>query len=176
MSVSPSSHPVSIISKRKAWDLNPHDPRRVARFSKPARRAVSGYLPYVPCVVDPLGIGPRFPACRAGVFPLDHEPSSGASGNRTPIAWVQARRLPVGPTPHRRVSKRSVRELNPVFVHTTDACCRNTYRPCCFSDRGWNRTIDLLVVTQTSSPLDHAIVFSSDRGGGRTHKIATPST
>src|SRR5690606_23314665 len=27
------------------------------------------------------------------------------------------------------------------------------------SDRGWNRTIDLLVVTQTSLPLDHAIVF-----------------
>lgn len=25
--------------------------------------------------------------------------------------------------------QRSVRELNPVFVHTTDACCRNTYRP-----------------------------------------------
>ena len=31
--------------KRKAWDLNPHDPCGVARFSKPARRAVSGYLP-----------------------------------------------------------------------------------------------------------------------------------
>ncbi len=28
------------------------------------------------------------------------------------------------------------------------------------SDRGWNRTIDLLVVTQTSPPLDHAIVFA----------------
>ena len=27
------------------------------------------------------------------------------------------------------------------------------------SDRGWNRTIDLLHVTQTSSPLDHAIVL-----------------
>ena len=39
------------------------------------------------------------------------------------------------------------------------------------SDRGWNRTIDLLVVTQASLPLDHAIV--SDRGGRRTHKIAT---
>ena len=32
-------------SERKAWDLNPHDPK-VARFSKPARRAVSGYLPF----------------------------------------------------------------------------------------------------------------------------------
>ncbi len=89
---------MSISAKRKAWDLNPHDPSGVARFSKPARRAVSGYLPYVS--VDPLGIEPRFPACRAGVVPFDHEPLSGASGNRTPIAWVQAKRLPVGPTPH----------------------------------------------------------------------------
>jgi hypothetical protein len=48
--------------------------------------------------VDPLGIEPRSPACRAGVVPLDHEPASGASGNRTPIAWVQTRRLPVGPS------------------------------------------------------------------------------
>ncbi len=27
------------------------------------------------------------------------------------------------------ITQRSVRELNPVFIHTTDACCRNTYRP-----------------------------------------------
>ena len=40
MSISPPSR------QRKARDLNPHDPK-VARFSKPARRAVSGYLPYV---------------------------------------------------------------------------------------------------------------------------------
>ena len=66
MSISPSSR------KRKAWDLNPHDPK-VARFSKPARRAVSGYLPYMS--VDPPGIEPGFPVCRTGVFPLDHEPS-----------------------------------------------------------------------------------------------------
>ena len=73
----------SINIKRKAWDSNPHDPRGVARFSKPARQAVSGYLPYIS--VDPLGIEPGTdrprmaglvaPACRAGVFPLDHEPS-----------------------------------------------------------------------------------------------------
>ncbi len=65
MSISPSSR------KRKAWDLNPHDPK-VARFSKPARRAVSGYLPYIS--VDPPGIEPGFPVCRTGVFPLGHEP------------------------------------------------------------------------------------------------------
>ena len=58
--------------KRKAWDLNPHDSCGVARFSKPARRAVSGYLPFV--LVDPPGIEPGFPVCRTGVFPLDHEP------------------------------------------------------------------------------------------------------
>ena len=34
----------TIEPKRKAWDLNPHG-GEAARFSKPARRAVSGYLP-----------------------------------------------------------------------------------------------------------------------------------
>src|SRR5262245_37030914 len=43
-----------------------------ARFSKPARRAISGYLPY----------------------PVDRP------GNRTPIAWLQARHLPVGRAAH----------------------------------------------------------------------------
>lgn len=46
------------------------------------------------------------------------------------------------------VFKRSVRELNPVLVLTTDACGRNTYRPS--SDPGWNRTIYLLGVIQAS--------------------------
>lgn len=41
----------------------------------------------------------------------------------------------------------------------------------CYSDPGWNRTITLLVVTQASSPLGYGII--SDRGGRRTHKIAT---
>ena len=68
--------------KRKAWDLNPHDPVRVARFSKPARRAVSGYLPSYR--VDPLGVEPRFPACRAGVVPLDHEPLKWSVGESNP--------------------------------------------------------------------------------------------
>ena len=60
---------------------------------------------------------------------------------------------------HASPFQRSVRELNPVFVSTTDACCRSTYRPC-FSDHGWNRTIGLLFVTQASSPLDHGTVSS----------------
>lgn len=42
-----------------------------------------------------LGLPPR----QGGVLPLDHEPESGAPGNRTPITWVQAKRLPVGPAP-----------------------------------------------------------------------------
>src|SRR3954454_1438323 len=68
--------------QRKAWDLNPHDPLGIARFSKPARLTVSGYLP---SSVDPPGIEPGSPACRAGVVPLDHEPIhfSGPDGNRT---------------------------------------------------------------------------------------------
>src|SRR4051794_19150082 len=32
--------------QRKAWDLNPHDSFGIARFSKPARPTISGYLPY----------------------------------------------------------------------------------------------------------------------------------
>ena len=37
------------MDQRKAWDLNPHD-LAVARFSKPARPAISGYLPKVQLV------------------------------------------------------------------------------------------------------------------------------
>ena len=72
--------------------------------------------------VDPPGIEPGFPACRAGVVPLDHEPTSGASGNRTPIAWVQTKRLPVGPTP--RCFLREVRpeiEVRPSSLPRTRA-------------------------------------------------------
>ena len=47
--------------------------------------------------VESRGIEPRLPPCRGGVFPLDHDPMSGAPGSRTPIAWVQAKRLPVRP-------------------------------------------------------------------------------
>ena len=89
---------------------------------------------------------------------MDHQPaiSSGPPGNRTPIAWVQTKRLPFGPAA--RV-KRSVAELNRVFLLTTEVCCQNTYRPFRVSDPGWNRTSTFLVVTQASSPLDHGIVI-----------------
>ena len=147
MSISPSSR------KRKAWDLNPHDPK-VARFSKPARRTVSGYLPYMS--VDPPGIEPGFPVCRTGVFPLDHGPIA--------LQWTAEDLNPdllvAGQVSSRWTSrpsfKRSVRESNPVPVLTTDVCCRNTYRPS--SDPGWNRTSTFLHVTQASSPLDHGTI------------------
>ena len=59
--------------QRKAWDLNPHD-CHVALFSKQARLTVFGYLPLTR--VDSSGIEPELLACRASVFPLDHEPAS----------------------------------------------------------------------------------------------------
>ena len=83
--------------------------------------------------MDPPGIEPGFSDCQPDVFPLDHEP----------------------PT-----SQRSVRESNPTFVLTKDACCHSTYRPLRFSDPGWNRTITFLHVAQVSSPLDHGIKLS----------------
>ena len=90
--------------------------------------------------VERRGIEPRLPGCKPGVFPLDQRPVVSC--------------------------ERSVRELNPALVLTTDACGRNTYRPS--SDPGWSRTIALLRVMQASSPLDYGI--NSDQGGSRTHK------
>ena len=54
-------------------------------------------------------------------------PTSGPPGNRTPIAWVQAKRLPIGPAAH--IIERSVPESNRIFLLTEEACCQNTYRP-----------------------------------------------
>ena len=64
-----------------------------------------------------------------------------------------------------RLAEWSVRELNPAFFLTTEACGRNTYRPILKSDPGWNRTSTLLDVDQASSPLDHGIVLSVPRRG-----------
>ena len=122
--------------------------------------------------VDPPGIEPGFPVCRTGVFPLDHEPviSVDRMGIEpiTPILQGSVASLGTCQPDHQR----SVRESNPVPLLTEEVCCRNTYRP--ISDPGWNRTITFLVVTQASLPLDHGIF--SDRGRGRTCKIATLST
>ena len=119
--------------KRKAWDLNPHDPK-VARFSKPARRAVSGCLPYVfkrqwthresnpdfqsaELVSSRWTMSPFVFQWTAWESNPSHRPCKGQSP----------------PTACRPVCcfERSVRESNPVSVLTTDVCCRNTYRPSC---------------------------------------------
>ena len=59
--------------------------------------------------MDRRGIEPRLPACKTGVFPLDQQPLLFFLSNA--------------------IFKRPVRELNPGFLHTTQACRRNTYRP-----------------------------------------------
>ena len=164
--------------KRKAWDLNPHDPCGVARFSKPARRAVSGYLPYVfKCQWTHRESNPDFQSAelvssRWTMSPLCFEWTAWESNPSHRPCKGQS-----PPTACRPVvcCQRSVRESNPVSVLTTDVCFRNTYRPILSSDPGWNRT--------RHSPACHAGVFAagprdhvSDRGGRRTHKIATLST
>ena len=79
--------------------------------------------------VDPPRVELGSPPRQDGVFPLDHEPSF--SVDRMGIE-------PITPTLQESVAslgtcqpecQRSVRELNPVSVLTTDVCCQNTYRP-----------------------------------------------
>ena len=153
MSVSPSSHAV----KRKAWDLNPHDPK-VARFSKPARRAVSGYLPYVfKCQWTHRESNPDFQSAELVSSRWTMSPChfSGPPGSRTPITWVQTKRLSVGPAAHHREVRSGVEpDLRLYHGRVLPEHLQTNFK----SDRGWNRTIDLLVVTQASSPLDHATV------------------
>ncbi len=114
--------------KRKAWDLNPHDPK-VARFSKPARRAVSGYLPYVfKCQWTDRELNPDFRHARAVSSRWTISPkSSGPDRSRTDhtdLARISRLHRHAGP-----FIERSVRESNPISVLTTDVCYRNTYRP-----------------------------------------------
>jgi hypothetical protein len=154
ISVSPSGQ------KRKVGDSNPHDPK-VARFSGPARRAISDYLPLIS--VDPPRVELGSPPRQSGVFPLDHEPEVDRMGIEPTTPTLQGSVAPDGM--QAQYVERSVRELNPVFRPTKAACCRNTYRPCAPSDPGWNRTTVLLVVTQASLPLDHGIVLSVTEAG-----------
>ena len=123
-------------SKRKAWDLNPHG-GKAARFSKPARRAVSGYLPY----------------------------SVDRPGNRTPISWLQARHLPVGRAAHIQSEVRLGIERAPPRSGGPSALPRRRAATAptdqiAVSDPGWNRTITFLDVAQASLPLDHGIKSS----------------
>ena len=94
--------------------------------------------------VDRRGVEPRFPACDAGVVPLDQQPIGTVQesrldrlGSRTPISWLQARRHPVRPAAHshsigRSIGPRSARESNSVPLLTTEACRRRTRGPSYF--------------------------------------------
>ena len=114
--------------------------------------------------MDPPRVELGSPPRQGGVFPLDHEPVDSVD-----LMGVE----PIAPTLQEsvaasgmqaRIAERSVRESNPSFRLTTAACDRNTYRPCCASDPGWNRTSTFLHVTQASSPLDHGIVSVTEVG------------
>jgi hypothetical protein len=94
-------------SERKARELNPHS-RREPALAERSGEPISGYLPRA---VDPPGVEPGPPPRQGGALPLGDEPArrppdpsqvrpdavSGPPGSRTPISWLQARRLPVGP-------------------------------------------------------------------------------
>ena len=80
-------------------------------------------------------------------------------GSRTPISWLQARRLPVGRAAHVLSEVRPGIEpglppyqggVRPKHLQTKFRC----------SDPGWSRTIAFLDVAQASSPLDHGIKLS----------------
>ena len=141
------------------------------RFSRAARPTVSGYLPIcqwthresnpdsqtaslvsvpldhepVACSVDRRGVEPRSPGCKPGVFPLDQQPVVG--------------------------SQRSVRELNPAFLLTKEACGRNTYRP--VVQHRSRMELEPSLSWMSPRRLDRWTTgsASSDRGGSRTHKI-----
>ena len=108
--------------------MNPHG-GEAERFSNPARRAVSGYLPNS---VDPPRIELGFPPRQGGVVPLDHEPItiSGPAGESNPDL-LGANEASSRWTSRPYFQQRSVWELNPVFRLTTAACSLSTYRPKC---------------------------------------------
>ena len=173
MSVSPSSHSV----KRKAWDLNPHDPK-VARFSKPARRAVSGYLPYVfKCQWTDRELNPDFRHARAvssrwTISPFVFSGPHGSRTHHTDLARVSRPQRHAGPSVVLRGPSGS-RTRSPSLPRT---CAAGT--PTDHFSRVIPAGIEPALswhVTQASSPLDHGIVVS-DRGRSRTCKIATLST
>ena len=115
--------------------------------------------------VDRPGVEPGSPPRQGGIVPLDHQPIASVDliGVEPNTVRVQTRLASNGM--QAQLVERSVRESNPIFVLTTDACGRNTYRPSCASDPGWNRTSTFLHVTQASSPLDHGIKLSVTRVG-----------
>ena len=164
----------TIEPKRKAWNLNPHG-REAARFSKPARRAVSGYLPYS---VDSPRIELGFPPRQDGVVPLDHEPVQ--------IQWTGRGIEPRSPRCKRGIFpldeppiyQRSVWKLNPVFRLTKAVYSRSTYRPKCLrvalTPKGIEPSLSWMSALCLRRWTTRSVV--SDRGGRRTHRITRLST
>ena len=81
-------------------------------------------------------------------------------GNRTPISWLQARRLPVGRAARVSfIASVKVRPgIEPGLPPYRGGVLPQHLQTNFISDPGWNRTIDFLDVTQASLPLDHGIV------------------
>ena len=76
-------------------------------------------------------------------------------GNRTPISWLQARRLPVGRAAHVHFKVRP--GIEPGLPPYRGGVLPQHLQTNVISDPGWNRTIDFLDVDQASLPLDHGI-------------------
>ena len=146
------------------------------RLSRAARPTVSGYLPFL-FQWTHRESNPDFQTASLMSSRWTMSPSlfSGPPGSRTPIAWLQARRRTVGPAA-RLFPRRSVRELNPAFLLTEEACRRNTYRPIIQMipdgiepSLSWMSPRRLRRWTTGSC-------CSSSRGGSRTHKFTRLST
>ena len=108
-------------------------------------------------VVDRRGIEPRFSVCKTEVVPLDQQPifhheqrmmsSNPRFASILPFSFssndfvfacgtfaIQAihgpeRRFPTELTGCQRTCARFARELNSIFLHTKEACFRNTCEP-----------------------------------------------
>ena len=108
----------TIGARAEGKGVEPSSPRGEPTFQiGPANRI---RLPSVG--VDPLGIEPRFPACRAGVVPLDHEPARvDRRGLEPRFLACETSVFPLDEQPALR--QRSARDLNPAR-RPTKAVCR----------------------------------------------------
>lgn len=132
--------------------------------------------------VDPLGIEPtacpngrgqpaELAPCHLAMSPL-RKWSVGESNpdclgaSQASFRWTNAPLI---------VFERSVRELNPALVLTTDACGRNTYRPNCHRviPDGVEPSLSWVSSRRRSRWTTGSL---SDQGGSRTHKITRLST
>jgi hypothetical protein len=148
--------------KRKAWDSNPHDPQ-VARFSKPARQAVSGYLPNCQWTHRESNPDCQSAELESSRWTMSPCFCSGPDGNRTHHTdLARISRLPwYMPA---RVSE--VRPgLEPDLPPYHGGVLPQHLQTIIFSDPGQNRTAVLLGVIQASSPLDHGIMFQVTEAG-----------